>query len=175
MSILSLFKRKKNKPENILEHVHKHRGGLWENIRLFKEGLISHEDSVVHHTPEMDEVMPVNHHLKDGLYTREIFMPKGMLVVSFIHKQSHPSFFLKGEMSIVSDTGEVKRIKGPMKVMTDIGTQRVAYIHEDTTWVCVYRTDATTIEEAEKEVYTENYKELPEHVILNKKLLCQEQ
>ena len=144
MGILSLFKRKKNKPENILEHVHKHRGVLWENIRLFKEGLISHEDSVVHHTPEMDEVMPVNHHLKDGLYTREIFMPKGMLVVS-------------------------------LKVMTDIGTQRVAYIHEDTTWVCVYRTDATTIEEAEKEVYTENYKELPEHVILNKKLLCQEQ
>ena len=40
--------------------------------------------------------MPLNHRLKDGLYTREIFMPKGTLVVSFIHKQSHPSFFLKG-------------------------------------------------------------------------------
>ena len=61
-----------------------------------------------------------------------------------------------------------------MKVMTEIGTQRVAYMHEDCVWVCVYRTDKETIEEAEKDVYTEDYKELPSYVILNKKLLCQE-
>jgi len=173
MGILSIFKKKR--PEDILGYVHENRGVLWENIKLFKERLVSHDEAVVHHTPEMDKLMPVSHHLKDGLYTREIYMPKGTLVVSFIHKQNHPSFFLKGEMSVLLDTGEVKKIKAPMKVMTEIGTQRVAYIHEDTTWVCVYRTDATTVEEAEKEVYTENYKELPEHVILNKKLLCQEQ
>ena len=122
----------------------------------------------------MDELMPVKHHLKDGLYTREIFMPKNSLVVSFIHKQSHPSFFLKGEMSVLLDTGEVKRIKAPMVVQTDIGTQRVAFMHEDCVWTCVYKTDAETIEEAEKEVYTYNYKELPSYVINNKKMLCQE-
>jgi hypothetical protein len=175
MGILSIFTKRKNKPENILEYVHQNRGLLWENINTFKENVLVHSDSVKHHTPEMDKLMPVTHHLKDGLYTREIFMPKGTLVVSFIHKQTHPSFFLKGEMSVLLDTGEVKRIKAPMKVMTEIGTQRVAYIHEDTTWVCVYRTNAKTIEDAEAEVYTEDYKELPEYVILNKKLLCQEQ
>ena len=175
MGILSIFRKRKNKPENILEYVHQNRGLLWENINTFKENVLLHNGSVKHHTPEMEKLMPVTHHLKDGLYTREIFMPKGTLVVSFIHKQNHPSFFLKGEMSVLLDTGEVKRIKAPMKVMTEIGTQRVAYIHEDTTWVCVYRTDAKTIKDAEAEVYTEDYKELPEHVILNKKLLCQEQ
>jgi hypothetical protein len=175
MGILSIFRKRKNKPENILEYVHKNRGLLWENIKTFKENVLVHNGSVKHHTPEMEKLMPVTHHLKDGLYTREIFMPKGTLVVSFIHKQNHPSFFLKGEMSVLLDTGEVKRIKAPMKVMTEIGTQRVAYIHEDTTWVCVYRTNAKTIEDAEAEVYTEDYKELPEYVILNKKLLCQEQ
>lgn len=159
----------------LLGYVHENRGLIWENINTFKENVLLHNDSVKHHTPEMDKMMPVKHHLKDGLYTREIFMPKGTLVVSFIHKQNHPSFFLKGEMSVLLDTGEVKKIKAPMKVMTEIGTQRVAYIHEDTTWVCVYRTDAKTIKEAEEEVYTENYKDLPEHVILNKQLLCQEQ
>jgi len=174
MGILSIFRKRKNKPENILEYVHQNRGLLWENINTFKENVLLHNGSVKHHTPEMEKLMPVTHHLKDGLYTREIFMPKGTLVVSFIHKQNHPSFFLKGEMSVLLDTGEVKRIKAPMKVMTEIGTQRVAYIHEDTTWVCVYRTDAKTIKEAEVEVYTEDYKELPEYVILNKKLLCQE-
>ena len=32
-------------------------------------------------------------------------------------------------------------------------------------WVCVYRTDAETVEEAEKELYTENFMELPEYII----------
>ena len=77
-------------------------------------------------------------------------------------------------MSVLLDTGEVKRIKAPMRVMTDIGTQRVAYMHEDCTWVCVYRTDAATIEAAEKEVYTLDFRELPEHIILNKQLPWQQ-
>ena len=118
--------------------------------------------------------MPLKHHLKDGLYTREIFMPKGSLVISYIHKQDHPSFFLSGDMSVLMDTGEVKRIQAPMTVMTETGTQRVAYMHEDCKWTCVYRTDKQTIEEAEADVYTTDYRTLPEHIILNKKLLCQE-
>ena len=92
-------------------------------------------------------------------------MPKGSLVVSYIHKQNHPSFFLEGEMSLLLDTGEVKRVKAPMKVLTEIGTQRVAYMHEDCRWVCVYKTDKKTIEEAEKEVYTDNYRTLPTSVL----------
>jgi hypothetical protein len=100
-------------------------------------------------------------------------MPKGSIVVSFIHLTNHPSFFMSGEMSILMDNGEIKRLKAPMQIMTEIGTQRVAYMHEDCTWVCVYRTDKETIEEAEKDVYTENYLELPSHIILNKKL-CQD-
>lgn len=165
---------KEANPEDILLHVHENRGLIWENIATFKNALLSMDQSIKHHTKEMDEVMPVKHHLRDGLYTREILMPKGMLVVSFIHKQNHPSFFMSGEMSVLLDTGDVKRIKAPMVVMTDIGTQRVAYMHEDCVWACVYRTDAKTIEEAEKDVYTEDFRELPEYVILNKKLLCQE-
>lgn len=165
---------KQANPEDILLSVHENRGLIWENIAAFKNTLLSMDQSIKHHTKEMDEVMPVKHHLRDGLYTREILMPKGMLVVSFIHKQNHPSFFMSGEMSVLLDTGEVKRIKAPMVVMTDIGTQRVAYMHEDCVWACVYRTDAKTIEEAEKDVYTEDFRELPEYVILNNKLLCQE-
>ena len=161
-------------PEQILSSVHKNRGLLWEKIETFRQQLATVNGSVMHHTEEMEMAFPVKHHLEDGLYTREIFMPKDSLVVSFIHKQNHPSFFLSGEMSVLTDTGEVKRIKAPMKVMTQTGTQRVAYMHEDCVWVCVYRTDKETIEEAEKDVYTTDFKELPQHIILNQKLLCQE-
>jgi hypothetical protein len=125
-------------PVDLLSHVHQNRGLIWEEINTFHNQILEVEGSLLHHTEEMQENMPVTHHLDNGLYTREIFMPKGSLVVSFI--------------------------------MTEIGTQRVAYMHEDCTWVCVLRTDANTIEEAEEELFTLNFRELPEHIILKKLL-----
>jgi len=154
--------------EEILHNIHTERGLLWESIEDLHKELGKFDETVEHHTDAMQAVCPVTHHLENGLYTREGFMPAGMLVVSFIHKQNHPSFFMEGEMSLLMDTGEVKRVKAPMVVHTEVGTQRVAYIHEDVTWTCVYRTDAKTVEEAEKEVYTMDFRELPESVIQKK-------
>ena len=94
MGILSLFKKKKEKPEDLLKLIDVNRGLLWEAISDFKESIQSIAGSVTHHTPEMDEHFPITHHLEDGLYTREVLMPKGSLVVSFIHKTNHPSFFM---------------------------------------------------------------------------------
>jgi hypothetical protein len=158
--------------EEILHNIHTERGLLWESIEDLRNQLAPLDNTVSHHTEDMQDLMPVTHKLENGLYTREVFMPAGQLVVSFIHKQNHPSFFMEGEMSLLMDTGEVKRVKAPMVVHTEAGTQRVAVIHEDTRWACVYRTDAKTIEEAEKEVYTMDFRELPEAVIQKK--LCQE-
>ena len=158
--------------EEILHNIHTERGLLWESIEDLRNHLAPLEETVEHHTEDMQDLMPVTHKLENGLYTREVFMPAGQLVVSFIHKQNHPSFFMEGEMSLLMDRGEVKRVKAPMVVHTEAGTQRVAVIHEDTRWACVYRTDAKTIEEAEKEVYTMDFRELPESVIQKK--LCQE-
>ena len=149
----------------ILEDVTSHTGMLWERIANFRKQIQEIPGALEHHTTEMDEAMPLKHHIKDGVYTREIFMPKGMVVISFIHKTNHPSFFMSGEMSIITDKAEVKRIKAPMVLQTEMGTQRIAYMHEDCVWVCVYRTDAETVEEAEKELYTENFMELPEYII----------
>ena len=154
--------------EEILHNIHTERGLLWESIEDLQVALGGLDETTHHHTEEMQALMPVTHHLENGLYTREVFMPAGMLVVSFIHKQNHPSFFMSGEMSLLMDTGEVKRVKAPMVVHTEVGTQRVAYIHEDVTWTCVYRTDAESVEEAEKEVYTMDFRELPESVIQKK-------
>lgn len=165
---------KKHKLEGVLMLINENRGILWERIAEFTDAISRVDGAVMHHTDAMQERCPIKHTIKDGLYTREIFMPKGELVVSFIHKKNHPSFFMKGEMTIMNDTGELQRIKAPMVVQTEVGTQRVAVMHEDCIWVDVYRTDEKNVEEAENDVYTQNYLELPQHIILNKKLLCQD-
>jgi len=169
-------------PIEILENINLNRGMIWEKIFEFQSQIRSIEGFLTHTagTPQsegMQDMFPLKQKLENGLYTREIFMPKDSLVVSFIHKQNHPSFFLSGEMSVLNDKGEVKRIKAPMAIETEAGTQRVAVMHEDCVWVCVYRTDAKTFEEAELEVYTDNYKELPLELIKieKNKEICQEQ
>ena len=53
-----------------------------------------------------------------------------------------------------------------------MGTQRVLFHHEDCVVCCVFKTEKTSIEEAEIDVYANKYTELPIEVIDNKKKLC---
>jgi hypothetical protein len=166
-------------PIRLISEIPAHRGLIWENIDAFKKKLSFFEEAMCHEvgTPqsdEMKEVFPLKQHIEGGLYTRELFMPKGSVVVSMIHKQQHPSFLLKGKVSYLTDEGIVKTIEAPHKIFTQTGTQRVLYIHKDTEWCCVYKTDAETFEEAEADVYTDDYKNLPQETIKKIQLLWQE-
>jgi len=165
--------------EDILTVVGQHRGMLWEKIAAFSEQLSQHEQIIQHtagtpQSKELQDSLPLKQTLEGGLYTRELFMPKGMIIVSMIHKQQHPSFLVKGKVSYITDEGEVKTITGPHTIFTQVGTQRVFYVHEDTYWYCVFKTDAKTFEEAEADVFTNNYEDLPQIVIRKRKELCQE-
>jgi|TARA_R110001606_G_scaffold357145_1_gene508629 hypothetical protein len=168
-----------HKEEDVLKYVHQNRGILWEKIATFREQLEEIEGAMVHkagnaQSEEMSQVFPLKQTLEGGLYTRELFMPKGSLVVSMIHKQQHPSFLLKGKVSYINDEGEIITVTGPHVIFTQTGTQRVLYIHEDTNWCCVYKTDAKTFEEAEADVYTDDYRDLPDTIIIQKRKLCLE-
>jgi hypothetical protein len=180
MGILSLFKRKqKTRPEDILKHINPNRGMLWDSIADFQEQLKAIEGSVSHKVGEaqsekLKEQFPLKQHIEGGLYTRELFMPKDSVVISMIHKQQHPSFLLKGKVSYVTDDGDINTIVGPTTIFTQTGSQRVLYIHEDTEWACVYKTDKKTFEEAEADVYTDDYRTLPKKIINKNKRLWQE-
>jgi len=69
--------------EEILHNIHTERGLLWESIEDLTQALGPLSDTTHHHTEAMQDLMPVTHKLENGLYTREIFMPAGQLVVSF--------------------------------------------------------------------------------------------
>jgi hypothetical protein len=77
---------------------------------------------------------PVTHLFTEGMYTREIFMPKGSLVTSKIHKTEHPFVLSKGKLLVSIDKGEWVEMEAPYTGITKAGTRRVAYILEDTVW-----------------------------------------
>lgn len=108
-----------------------------------------------------DEACPLKHSFGDGLYIREITMPKGMLLTSKIHKHTHPYFVLKGDVSVLTDEGVV-RIKAPFSGMTKPGTKRVLYMHEETVWTTVHlnTNNTTDLKEIEEEVIAKSFEDI---------------
>jgi hypothetical protein len=119
---------------------------VWKGVlrsRKFKDyrkNIFALEDKMLDTSPEGygdNDFNPLKHMFGDDLYVREIFMPKGQLLMSRLHKYTHPHFMMKGDLSIMTEDKPV-RVKAPYWGMTMSGTKRVAYSHEDTVWITVH-------------------------------------
>ena len=111
-------------------------------VTNIQEEIISREDSV--EGEEANAVNPVKHTYADGLYIREIFMPRGEIVISKIHKIAHPFFLIKGKISVLSEDGE-KLLQAPYYTVTPAGTKRMLYTHTNAIVVTVHRTFETDL------------------------------
>lgn len=77
---------------------------------------------------------PLVHRFTDGMYIRQIFMPKGTLITSKIHKTQHPYTVSLGAVAVSIDGGEWDHIVAPYTGITNPGTRRILYILEDCIW-----------------------------------------
>ena len=102
---------------------------------------------------------PVKNVFTDGQLVREIFNPAGELLVTAIHKISHPYFLLKGEMSIMTEEGE-ERIVAPHYGITKAGTKRIIFAHTDCIFITVHPTDKKDPDEVIKDVTVNTYEDL---------------
>src|SRR5574337_670073 len=81
--------------------------------------------------------LPVRHHFAPGLYGRELFIPRDTLLTGKIHKFTHLSILLQGDISVLVD-GQIRRIRAPFVYVSPPGTKRIAYTHSDTLWLTVH-------------------------------------
>jgi hypothetical protein len=141
------------------------------NITEFHKQL-AEQPNVMTDQEEIDKVNPLKHMFTDGCYIREIFNPKDELIVTKIHKISHPYFLLEGEMSIMTETGAVRK-KAPFYGITPAGTKRVIYTHTDCRFVTVHVTNKTDIQEIEDEVIAKDFKEVDDFYLQKEEFLKQ--
>lgn len=85
--------------------------------------------------PQVEQ--PLTHHFNEGQYAREIFNPKGSLIVTKTHKQGNFSFIPRGRLLIISEEGQ-KELCGGMFFATKPGTKRLIYALEDTSFVTIH-------------------------------------
>lgn len=99
---------------------------------------------------------PVTNRFTDGMYVREIFMPKGAFITSKIHKTQHQYFILKGK-AIVWIDGVEQFLEAPHIGITEAGTRRVLFILEDTIWATAHpNPDNENLEQLEARIIQKN-------------------
>lgn len=103
-----------------------------QQIDAFEAGLLQ--------LPQID--IPVQHRFaeEEGLYSREIVIPKGALMTGRVHKHQHVSIMISGDMTVLTETG-MQRVKGYHCWICPPGTKRVGYAHEETRWLTVHHTE----------------------------------
>lgn len=107
--------------------------------------------------PQLD--LPAKHHFADGLYARELFRPKGTLIVGKIHAKRHFYILTKGEVLSWTANGR-QRIKAGQLVITERGTKRVTLALEDSTCITFHATDKLELDEIEAELIIPEIAEL---------------
>ena len=107
----------------------------------------------------IEQECPVTHRFTPGCYLREIFMPKGTVIIGKIHATEHFNIILKGDVTVITAEGK-ERIKAPHTFISLAGVQKAVFIHEDCIWQTVHVTNSTDINEIEKEVIVDSYENL---------------
>lgn len=98
--------------------------------------------------------VPLVHRFTDGLYVREVSIPKGCVVTSKIHKKQHQFFILKGKVITWDEDGNEQLIEAPYIGITEANTRRVVYAVEDFVWAtCHPNPENETLSQIEEEMF----------------------
>lgn len=105
--------------------------------------------------------LPLIHNFSENVYSREIFMPAGMLVVGHVHNTTHLNIVISGKAKLWLE-GKVYDLTAPYTFESKAGTRKILYILEDMQWQTIHVTKETDVEKLEKTLVdrsaSENFK-----------------
>lgn len=93
------------------------------------------------------ENCPLEHTFTPGLYSRKIFMRKGLEIVSEVHKTEHQFVILDGVVSVYTEDTGWKILAAPYHGVTKSGTRRILKVEMDCIWITFHSTTLTNIDE----------------------------
>lgn len=100
---------------------------------------------------QAEQELPVTHLFAPDVYSREIFMPSGMLVIGHQHRTSHLNIVLTGSARVLMN-GLVHEITAPFTFRSGEGVRKVLYILEDCRWMTIHATQDTDVDVIEDKI-----------------------
>jgi hypothetical protein len=92
-------------------------------------------------------------------YAREMFIPKGTLIIGKIHRHQHLNIISQGRVSVMTEFGKVF-MQAPCTFISEVGLKRAVVAEEDTIWTTVHLTSKNSeddLAEIEDEVIAPTY------------------
>ena len=105
---------------------------------------------------------PIDEKYGCGTYARQMFIPKGTVIIGKIHRHQHLNFIMQGKVSVATEFGK-KYFEAPCTFISEIGLKRAVYAEEDTIWTTVHLTAHTgeeNLSKIEGEVISPTYDQL---------------
>lgn len=91
----------------------------------------------------------VEHHFSDGLYAKQMVIPKGFEGIQHKHSYSHLSVLAKGRVIVVTDDGK-QEYTAPACIEIKAGIHHKVISLEDATWFCIHATDETDADKVDE-------------------------
>jgi quercetin dioxygenase-like cupin family protein len=108
---------------------------------------------------------PVRNIFADGIYAREMTIPQGVVATGAVHKKEHVSMLVRGRVTVWTERGMVE-LTAPYTFVSQPGTKRAVYAHEESVWMTIHRTKTTSIRELVSELTESTYDDLLESRML---------
>lgn len=107
--------------------------------------------------PQCLDQCVLTHTFAPGTYARQMFIPKGTLIIGKIHKHAHINIISFGEVLVLTEEQGTNHLVGPLTFTSTPLTKRLVYAIEDTLWTTIHLTNTTDLAEIEAEIILPNY------------------
>ena len=98
---------------------------------------------------------PVVNRFTPGLYSRELRLPRGAMVITMVHKTEHQFIVSAGKVWVWSPGEKKILIEAPYHGVTKPGTVRLAQVEEDLVWTTFHPTNETDVKKLEEQLVME--------------------
>ena len=101
----------------------------------------------------------ITHHFATGVYGRELFIKKGSLIVSKIHRAKTFNIIAKGTIAVICPNHGYNIYEAPTCFVSNPLSKRVVVAIEDTLWITAHGTFKTDLNEVEEEIISKDFSE----------------
>ena len=122
-------------------------------IAKSRDEVIDVVENIIANQPQIE--CPVTHRFTPNMYIREVFVPAGTILTSEIHKKEHPHVLSLGKITMWDGEGGEITVSAPYCGVTKENARRVVLVHEDCIFTTFHVTEATNVDDAEKDIFVE--------------------
>lgn len=98
-------------------------------------------------------LLPVKDFISDGVYSRTIFIPAGVIVIGAVHLTAGVGILASGTLQVITNGEVTGEITAPYIFKSEAGSQKLVKAITDVVYTTTHRTDSTTCLEAEVELF----------------------